>query len=86
MGTRKKSQPSYSPSRVVPRGCPTVPLIPKGRRRLCGSGLTLINPSEYVCDGIAWTLRPVMSRMRLHHDETGHAIDSRRVQYVPIAP
>ncbi len=29
MGTRKKSQPSYSPSRVVPRGCPVVPLIPK---------------------------------------------------------
>ena len=62
MGTRKKSQPSYSPSRVVPRGCPVVPLI--RRRRLRGSGLTLINPPEYVCDGIAWTLRPVMSPSR----------------------
>ena len=58
MGTRKKSQPSYSPSRVVPRGCPVVLLIRRRRRRLRGSGLTLINPPEYVCDGIAWTLRP----------------------------
>jgi hypothetical protein len=48
MGTRKKSQPSYSPSRVVPRGCPVVLLIQ--RRRLRGSGLPLINLREFVCN------------------------------------
>jgi len=49
MGTRKKSQPSYSPSRVVPRGCPVAPSF-RRRRRLRGSGLSLINLREFKCN------------------------------------
>jgi len=76
MGTRKKSQPSYSPSRVVPRGCPVAPSFRRRRRRLRGSGLTLINLREFECNRNCPDPAPfVISRRGLHHDGAAHGID-----------